>query len=122
MSNEIRVQAGITVINGNLSFQQSFGTKNYDQTAVGGPVPGQLTIGTTEESVSLAELTTPGWAVMQNLDGTNFVQWGFSTGVYGGRLEPGETAGPFRLDPGVSNLFLKSDTAACKVLLYVFED
>lgn len=122
MSNEIRITSGIAVSNGNLSFTQQFGTKQYDQASVGGPVPGQLTIGTTEEDVSLGDLTTPGWCIMQNLDDTNFCQWGFSAGVYGGRLGPGETAGPFRLDPGLASLYMKADTAAVKVLIYAFED
>ena len=68
------------------------------------------------------DITTPGWAIMTNLDTTNFVKWGFSTGVYGGRMEPGETAGPFRIDPALASLYMIADTAACNVLIQVLED
>lgn len=87
----------------------------------GGPTPGYVTIGTTEEEVDFAELGTQGYVILQNLDSTNFVEWGFATGVYGGQIEPNEIAGPWRMKDGTS-LFLKADTAACKMLILGFED
>lgn len=58
---------------------------------------------------------------MRNLDDVNYVQWGFSTGVYGGRMGPGEPAGPFKLDPGAT-LYMLANTAACKVTVYALEN
>ena len=120
MADEIRISASMSVDNGNLSFSQNYGTKNYDQANIGGPTPGMIEVGTAEESVAFTELTAPGWVTIQNLDTTNFVEWGFSTGVYGGKLMPGDTAGPFRLNTS-ANLFLKSDTAACRVVINALE-
>jgi len=120
MADEIRISASMSVDNGNLSFSQNYGTKNYTQNAIGGPTPGMVEIGTVEETVAFSELTTPGWCTIQNLDETNFVEWGFSTGVYGGKLKAGETAGPFRVN--VSTLYFKSDTAACRVVINALED
>jgi hypothetical protein len=57
---------------------------------------------------------------MQNLDATNYIEWGFATTVYGGKLEPGEFA-LFRLKPSTT-LYLKANTAACKALVKAFED
>jgi len=121
MADEITVSASLQVKNGNLDWRHSPGTKTYTQTAVGGPTPGMVNIGTSEESVAFSELGTEGWFIMQNLDTTNYVQWGFSTTVYGGRMEAGETAGPFRLEPSAT-LYLKANTAACNVLIYAIED
>ena len=59
-------------------------------------------------------------AHFQNLDTTNYVEWGFATTVYGGRMEAGETA-EFRLNPGAS-IFMKANTSACEVMLTVIED
>lgn len=92
MANEITVTTGISVLNGNSSFQQQTKTKAIDQAAIGGPSPGAISVGTAEESTAFPELTTEGWLFMQNNDATNYVQWGFSTGVYGGRLKAGESA------------------------------
>lgn len=120
MANEISVAARLRVLNGSLSFDLNLGTVTFDQAAVGGPTPGYLTIGTTEESVAFGELGTEGWMIMQNLDETNYVEWGFATTVYGGRLEAGEPA-LFRLNPSTT-LYLKANTAACKVVIYALED
>lgn len=121
MANEISISARLRVANGNLNFDYQTGNLLFDQTAAGGPTPGFLTIGTTEESVAFGELSTLGWLLMRNIDATNYVQWGFATGAYGGRMEAGEPAGPFRLEPG-STLYLKANAAACKVLVYALED
>ena len=121
MANEIQVSAKLKVANGASVFEYSTGSMLVNQSVQGGPTPGYLTIGITEESETFSELSVLGWLIMRNLDPTNFVEWGFSTGVYGGRMEPGESAGPFRLKPGTT-LYLKADTAPCRVLVYALED
>ena len=121
MPAEIQITAGISVRKGSLTFQEPATTYAIDMTGTGGPTPGFISVGTTEESTTFPELTTEGVLYMKNLDATNYVQWGFSTGVYGGRMKPGETAGPFRMEPGLT-LFLRANTAACRVLVYGFED
>lgn len=121
MANEITISSRMTVLNGTLKFDYPTGNIRVDQAAVGGPTPGYVTIGTTEESIAFAELGTLGFLMMRNLDSTNYVQWGFATTVYGGRMRAGEPAGPFRLEPGTT-LYLKANTAACKVLVYALEN
>ena len=120
MANEITVTNKLSVTNGNLKFNFSPGAKSVTQTAQGGPTPGYKIIGTTEESEAFAELVTLGWCVMENLDTTNYVEWGFATTAYGGRLEAGESA-MFRLNPATT-IYLKANTAACKVAIYGLED
>lgn len=119
MANEITIQASIQVVNGNLRDSFNVGSKSVNQAAVGGPTPGYVTIGTSEETVAFGELGTKGYCVIQNLSATNFIEWGFSTGVYGGKLLAGEVA-LFRLN--ATSLFLKADTAACKVLIKGYEN
>lgn len=123
MANEIRVNQSIAVVNGSLSFSYPQGGSNatFDQAAEGGPTPGFVVVGTSEESIAFGELGTVGWVMLHNLDDTNYVQWGFSTTVYGGRMEPGEKAGPFRLEPSTT-IYIKANTAACNVLVMAFED
>ena len=121
MADEIRVTSKLTVTNGFAKDTFNPGSQSYDQTAAGGPTPGVVSIGTTEESEAFSELSTLGWFIMRNLDPTNYVQWGFATADYGGRMEAGETAGPFRLEPGTT-LYLKANTAACLVDIRAYED
>lgn len=119
MAAEITASASLSIRNGNMIENISSGAKIIDQAAVGGPSPGYVTIGTSEESVSLSEISTLGWCYIQNLDATNYVRWGFSTGVYGGRILPGEFA-MFRFNPG-SSLFMIANTAACKCQVKAIE-
>lgn len=120
MANEIQVTSGIKVDKGSLAFNYQYTSTLHTMTGTGGPTPGYITVGTTEESTAFPELSTLGWCFMQNLDSTNYVEWGFSTGVYGGRMQAGEKAGPFRLNPGAT-MYLKANTAAVKVVIYAFE-
>ena len=77
-------------------------------------------IAITEETIStFGDLTTEGLCVIENLDSTYDVDIGFSTGVYGIRLKPGEV-NVFRLKPGAS-LYLLAYTAPCIVDIQVLE-
>ena len=120
MANEITVTGSIRCVNGNQSFLFAPPNLAITQSAIGGPTPGYWVVGTSEESNAFTELTTEGWLMMQNMDATNYVEWGFSTGVYGGRLKAGEFA-LFRCNPALT-LYMKANTAACKVVVYCLED
>lgn len=120
MADEITVNTTFNLLKGYNRFTWTPGALSVTQTGAGGPTPGYVTIGTTEESIAFSELSTLGWVVIQNLDSTNYVRWGFSAGAYGGRLRAGEYA-VFRLNPGTT-LYLIANTAACKVLVNAFED
>lgn len=122
MANEISINARFRFVDANSLpyLDVTFPTTNFTQSAQGGPTPGYVTIGTTEESQAFGELGTLGWLFMKNLDTTNYVQWGFATTAYGGRIEAGEIA-MFRLEPSTT-LYLKANTAACKMLIYAMED
>lgn len=120
MANEITITSTLNVTNGEATDDFRASGVQFDQAASGGWKSIQ-SIGTTEESItSFGDVTTEGWCVLKNLDTTNYVQVGFSTTVYGIRLEATEHA-VFRMEPS-ADLFLKANTAACKVLVWVIED
>ena len=108
----------MNVINGTLKDGAFSRAYQVNQTTKGGPSPGFVTIGTTEEEITFTELGTAGFIVMHNTDPTNYVEWGFATGVYGGRMRAGETAGPFRLNG--TSIFARANTAACGVLFKAY--
>jgi len=98
------------------------GTEN---TVVGDAIDHRrLEIGTSEEEFTIAGDITggagPGWVWAKNHGPTNYVQIGFATAVYSIRLKAGQ-AMLLPLDPGVTSLFLKSNTAAVSVELLVYE-
>ena len=120
MANEITTTVRFSVVNGNYdpgTIAISGGT--FDQDAAGAQ-EGVQEIGTSEESLTDTNLVTKGWLFIRNLDDTNYVQLGFSTGVYGCRLEAGEFS-LFRTEPSAS-IYLKANTAACNVQYRWLED
>ena len=119
MAGEISVAASLSVTNGNVQFSRSVGGSAVDQTTAGGPAGGAVSIGITEEAKSFNDLTSEGWAIITNDDATNFVDFGFSTGVYGIRLLAGEFA-MMRLKPGAV-FYCLADTAACQVTFNVLD-
>lgn len=78
-------------------------------------------IGTTEESLSLSTLTTPGVFYFQNYDATNYVEVGISTGVYSWKLIASDMPALGRLPSGVTTIYMKANTAACRCKIVVFD-
>ena len=119
MANEITVTARVRVSNGNYTFDKNL-SKTDDQTTAAGGNPGVVTIGTSEEDISFGDLTDPGVCILQNLDDTNWVEYGKKDGS--GNMQ---AIGVLRAE-GLPHLIelrngatlrMKADTASCKVLI-----
>ena len=125
MANEITITYGMsrqhaTNTLDNHQVSQAPVRKQFTQTGVG-QFDVKPSIGTSEESITFTDIATNGWAMFTNMDTTNYVEWGFSTGVYGGRMKAQESAGPFRVNPGAT-IYLKANTGACRVRVVMYED
>lgn len=83
-----------------------------------------VSIATTETSVSLTGITTPGVCILRNLDGTNYCEVGTTTTDYPIKLKPygaGGLPNIITLNASKTTLYLKANTAATKVLITVYE-
>jgi len=126
MANEVKIGSSLQVDKGNFASGKLGGSFQVDQNGTGGSVPGQISATTAAQGVivDLSALTVLGYVYLQNLDATNFVEWGPTVAAVFhpiGKMKPGEQAGPFRLSPGKS-LTVKADTAAALVQVQAFED
>jgi len=120
MADEITLKPYLKLLKGHHTQTIAPTAYTVDQTGIGAYHSVQ-NIGTSEESIgTFNDVTTEGWCYIRNLDTTNYVQWSGTTAAYIGRLEAGETA-CFRMEPGAT-LFLKANTAACEVEIFVAED
>lgn len=120
MANEIRFNATLEVRNGALNVSQRKDVR-ADQTTAGAWT-GTQNIGTTEEVLSLAGVTTPRALFIENLGPTNYVDFGPE--VAGameeiGRLKSGEVA-MIPLFPGVV-IRMKANTGAVDVAYMLVE-
>lgn len=80
-----------------------------------------ISVGTSEQTLAINGSGTPGFLMFQNQDATNYVQIGISTGVYVWRPKAGQFVNPFPIDPGVTTLYLKANTAAVLTRIAVIE-
>lgn len=91
MANEIRITAGLSVTNGNLSFNKSYSV-SADQTTARGPNPGTVDVSTTESTVGFGSVSAPRWALFRNI-GTNPINVGAGTALVSFmQLKAGEPA------------------------------
>lgn len=138
MANEVNVNLSFEVTSGNN--KHISGKNNFIGSLVAaynGPTPGAVACSTAGTDISLAQMTTPGYCKITNLDPTNYV----SVGTFGDaefiplmEVGPGEFAffklnrnfgksygvGTGTTDSGAT-LRIKADTATCKVLVEAFE-
>jgi hypothetical protein len=123
VANELRFTGATDLFNGALMDSTPQQTLLVTQ-SLASLLSKVVSVTTSESDLSTTEVTTLGWAWIQNLDTTNYVQWGPKNASNNmqviGRLKPGEWA-LLRLEPGIT-IRWKANTAACKVLIKIFND
>ena len=123
MAGLITAQLTFEVTNGNFNDAYKAPASNpiaLTQTTEGGGNPGFVTIGTSEEDIAFGDVT-PRVVIIENLDATNYVQYGPKSGgamIVDKRISPGSFAF-FELDSGVT-LRMKANTAPvnCRIRGY----
>jgi hypothetical protein len=113
MANELNLNLVFSVSNSGLAMSQQVGAQYNQSTAA--TSASVATVGTTESTISLAGITTPGFLYLKNMDSTSYVDVGRASGSYFVRVKPGEVA-LFRLQPAVITLYVIASGAS--VLLY----
>lgn len=122
MAGTITATLQTSVVNGKFIQQLNVPAVVMAQTGIGGGQPGTVDIGTSEEDISIPDLATPGWCVIQNLDDDNYFTIGPKSAgamVALAKVLPGEFA-CFRLAGSVT-LRAVADTAAVLARIQVFE-
>jgi len=127
MSNEALIYSQLQIVSGNLEYRSYPNTFQGDRTTAKGPSPGafQAVTSGTGTQVSLTNLSTPAYAVIKNLDDTNYVDVGL---VVSGTLYPlmevqaGESYTiRFSRNMTTTILYIRANTAACEVVVEAFE-
>ena len=122
MASEITAVTGLSVTKGNLVASHATKTMKYDMTGTHRCSSTQ-DVGTSHEALVIpAEVATPGWCHMKNLDATNYVEVGVlvsSTFYPLLKLKPTEEI-VFRL--GTSSPYAKANTATVKLDYSIYED
>lgn len=117
MSNEISAILSVNYEKGGAKTQIS---ENIQITQTGDSfTEGVQEIGTSEEEIAQgADVGTPGFLFVKNLDDTNYVEVGSTTGVYDHKLLPGQWAWYHH---NSATIYAKANTGACNVFYCIFE-
>ncbi len=121
MSAEITVSGSLNLDNGSgIAANGGDSGLRFDWT---GPRYTKLVqqIGITEEALQLGEESSPlGWALIRNLDNTNFVELRTGTGATKfAKLLPKGGFALFYFGSGITAPFAISDTAACNIEILI---
>jgi len=121
MANEITTSFTFLVEKGYLRERIQYGSIQSDMTG-STAIGGIQTIGTTAETISLVDVTTPGWCVMRNLDTANYVDIGILSGSYIPflKLKAGEAA-MFRFGT-TGTIQARANTASVNLQYYIIQD
>jgi hypothetical protein len=141
MANEMTLRIGLTVRSGNLDYRSNPTSFKQDLDTIAGPTPGGFSVPVGGIAVPMTNLTAPGVILIQNLDDTNYVEWGIHDGALFhpvGVVRAGK-ASLFELSPNlgqepsvptgtasgtntvVNTFWVRAHTAACEVTMDIFE-
>ena len=117
MANELSLSVSLAFSKGGASVARSEGIQ---VTVTGDAFSHEVQeIGTVEEALAQgSELGTPGYIFIKNLDSTNYVEIGSTTGVYDIKLKAGEVC-LYRHNS--ATVYAKSNTATCNVEYVLIE-
>ncbi len=140
MTDEAQIRTSLQINKNSIEYRSLPAAFSADVSGTKGPTPGAVTFSTAGEDVDLTGLTVPGLCRLQNQDSTNYVSYGIwdpegNTFYPLGELLPGESyilrlsrdieeefgTGGGTTGPNTNRLRIKADTAACVVLVEVFE-
>lgn len=142
MPNEASIRTSLQILKGKLDYQSrpTTFTTNIDAANPSGPSPGAITISVLGTDVDLSELNNPSLCRIQNLDATNFLEYGIwdpesSTFYPLGECLKGESyvlrlsrniqeefgTGTGTTGADTNRLRLKADTASVEALVECFE-
>jgi hypothetical protein len=117
MADELRIGITISWSKGNANVKRA----EHDEITITGDsfTHAVQSVGTSEEELTQhADLGTPGYVFVKNLDATNYVEIGSTTGVYDIKLLAGEMA-LYRHNS--ATVYAKANTSACLLEYIIFE-
>jgi hypothetical protein len=140
VSSEATVRVSLSIRVGNQQYQSNPTTFQADVSRAAPASPGRVTVGVNGTSIDLSKVATAGFCWIQNLDETNFVEYGIRDPSNGrfyplGELLPGEfyllrlsrniledyTNTGTGTTGDVNQFWFKADTAPCEVDVQAFE-
>jgi hypothetical protein len=119
MSQELTYGVSATENKNGVTFQKTFN----GQVDVSGnsPLSYIQNIGTSDETLDLGDISTIGFVCLRNMDVTNYVEIGHTSGTYALKLKAGEFC-LFRAGAAMTAIHAKANTAAINLEVQLLPD
>lgn len=118
MASELQIQLSIAFNKSNAALSRSFTAAFFDVSGTAG-VANVIAVGTSDETLALGDVATPGWLYMKNLDATNFITAGADGTLYNIKMKAGE---PFLGRWNGAAIHVKANTAQCNMEYLLIPD
>lgn len=119
MANELTLTISASETKNGATYSASY---NGTVTVSGNtPISNVQSIGTVDESLDLGDISSLGYIIAKNLDATNYLELGHTSGTYEIKLKPGEFCA-FRVGSGMTAIHAKANTAACLLQYLLLPD
>jgi len=118
MANEITIKYSFSFTKNGQTMDPSNGLQTLQVDVTGDNSLQHIqSVGTSEEAITLGDITVGGYCFFKNLDATNFVEIRQGTGASDLiRLNAGDVA-LFRISPDATAPYAIADTASCDLLV-----
>ncbi len=118
MTDELRLGFVLSFSKGNASIKKA---EHIEVDVTGDAYESAVQeVGTSEEALAQgADLGTPGYVMVKNMDSTNYVEIGSTTGVYDIKLKAGQLA---VWPHNSATIYAKANTATVKVEYTIIEE
>lgn len=110
MANELQVAGSISFTPAaGATLAEDFARAYFTVSGVSG-IGNIISVGTSDESLALGDISTIGWVYFRNLDATNFISIGSDGTLYPIKLKAGEFA---LMRWNAAAIHVKANTGAC---------
>lgn len=118
MAAELQFQGSLSFSKGGALLSRTFGATYFDVSGTSG-VQNVIAVGTSDETLALGDVATPGWLYMKNLDATNYITAGADGTLYNIKMKAGE---PFFGRWNGAAIHVKANTATCNMEYLLIPD
>ena len=119
MANELSLTISASETKNGVTYALDF---NRTVTVSGNtPVSIVQSIGTSDETLALGEISSLGYVIAKNLDATNFLEIGHTSGTYSVKLKALEFC-VFRVGSGMTAIHALANTGACLLQYLLIPD
>lgn len=115
MASELQIQASLKFNKSGASINFDFPATLFDVAGSSG-IENVISVGITDETLALGDVSTIGYVAVKNLETLNFITLGPDGSVYPIKLKPGEV-GLFRWNGAAIHAI--ADTAPCKLAYFI---